>query len=542
MRRLFLVFLLSACFALQVGGDFLVRFDFSVSGAGNGEITVEEFPGNFSGQTGYCGPTKIKFPPYESELSCSVSTYPQRDLDYRSYEETPLTEVDSAMEELAREVARGVDFERVVALASWVKENVEYDLGVGDSQESAKWTFYNRRGTCDEIAHLLIALSRSAGITSRYVAGYVWDGEKWLPHAWAEVWTRYGWVPVDVGFDEYGYVDGNHIAVYKGADGDHNFLSFYHYGPAEVTHSFSIRRLFEDNRSLVKNVSLGEAMGNSSLLVELDVQNPFPNEIAFFPTLVPPTNFNVELLYPDGPVVLVPGKNRLYFVLELQRVRQNYLYTIPVVIRLGPEDVPVEFNVSGNYDCPPPREEEPYRYDVSGCIDLDRKGVASSPATRGNFFCGGCFYSFEEPASRSFRLDYPDFCEHNCTLRVGIVGSGSYSVEVNGESRQGVVSAYQELEFPLVVGENRVVLDGVERKIEVRSPPEMELSRELQGRKVCFESNWEGAGCYELSCGENNITLELRYGSVKRELQELVVRECNLWELFMEFLHDIISF
>lgn len=543
MRLLWLTLFLFPAFAVQVGGEFLMGIDFSVSGDGNGQIEVMEYPGNFSGQVGYCSSTEIDFPPYQAQLVCSVTTSPRRDIEYEDYEVSNLTEVDDQMAALALGLIEGdvENFDKAVSLAAWVRGNVEYDLGVGDTQQNAKWTYYSRIGTCDELAHLFIALSRSVGLSARYVAGYVWDGKKWLPHAWAEVWTRYGWAPVDVAFDQYGHVDGNHIATYKGADGDHNFILIYYYGQASVSHSFSITRLSETNATLFYLENVSGAYGNASVLVELGVENPFPTKLAFFPTLVPTKDFTVELLYPTGPVILSPGRNRLQIVLHFQKVRQGYVYSVPTGVQLGAEQVPLLFKIVDNYLCPAPRELEPYTYDVSGCMDLEAKGLAVGPATSGAFFCDKCFYSFEEPSSRSYQLQYPDFCEGNCSISVEVVGSGKYRIKVNGQTKQGFADIYQLVEFPLEIGVNNVTIDGVLREIEVRSPPAMELSQEQQGSQVCFKSNWKGAGCHELLCGGNSVTMELKYGRLSKTVTREVVRECNVFESLWEFVRGMLG-
>ena len=541
MRLLLIFLLLSPVFALQIGGDFLVAVDFSITGGGNGEITVVEYPGNFSGQTGYCSSTEISFPPYNPSLVCDVERFPKKNPAFEDYENGNLTEVDAQMSALARQLIAGdvEKFDKAVSIALWVRENIQYDLGVGDTQQNAKWTYYSKIGTCDELAHLFIALSRSVGLTSRYISGYVYDGDKWLPHAWAEVWTRYGWAPIDVAFDQYGYVDGNHIATYKGRDGDHNFILIYYFGQASVAHAFNIQRLGELNASLVESSEVDDAAGNSSTLVALRINNPFPTMIAFQPDIIAPKDFRGELLYPTDKVILNPGANTLYMVLKVQRIRQDYSYTIPVTVRLGSETVPIEFRVSGNHRCPDAKEAAPYSYDVSGCIDLNTRGQAVSPASSGSFFCDPCFYSFEEPTSRSYQLEYPDFCEENCTISIEVVGSGKYSIDVNGQLKQGFADIYQLVEFPLVIGNNTVTIDGVSREIEVSSPPALELSHEFDGAQVCFASNWQGAGCHRLSCGNNTVEFELKYGRLKKTVHQEIARECNFLEQVIEFFTNM---
>src|SRR3989344_1624153 len=123
----------------------------------------------------------------------------------------------------ATELAEGeTDLSKVVFnLASWVDENVEYDLNTlttGASQK-ASWVLQKKIGVCDEISTLFIAMCRSVGIPARFVSGISYTTselfeENWQPHGWAEVYfPEIGWVSYDLTFGEYGYVDVTHIKL-----------------------------------------------------------------------------------------------------------------------------------------------------------------------------------------------------------------------------------------------------------------------------------------------------------------------------------------
>ena len=64
--------------------------------------------------------------------------------------------------------------------------------------------FADRRGVCQDYAHLLLALARAVGLPARYVCGYVFDAKRGdvigshASHAWCEFWLPgYGWLGVD---------------------------------------------------------------------------------------------------------------------------------------------------------------------------------------------------------------------------------------------------------------------------------------------------------------------------------------------------------
>src|SRR3989344_6019781 len=123
----------------------------------------------------------------------------------------------------AAELAEGeTDLSKVVFnLASWVDENVEYDLNTltAGASQKASWVLQKKTGVCDEISTLFIAMCRSVGIPARFVSGISYTTSKlfdnnWQPHGWAEVYfPEIGWVSYDLTFGEYGYVDVTHIKL-----------------------------------------------------------------------------------------------------------------------------------------------------------------------------------------------------------------------------------------------------------------------------------------------------------------------------------------
>lgn len=539
-RLLLLALLLAPLQAVPYSSWLEFRLDFDLEG-GSGHIDLLEFPRNFSRQRAYCTGTRMEFPP-DPSFSCTVERYTARDLSPEGLGVTGLTETTGGMGRLARELSAGREgeFGEAVALAGWVRRHVEYDLGTGGDQHSAEWTYRNRIGTCDELSHLFVALAHAAGLQPRYVTGYVYDGTKWLPHAWAEVWTEYGWVPVDVAFDQYGYVDASHVATYKGPDGNHSFMT-YPRGTG-VDYSYDLKFTSYTNDSFIVSASVTNATGNASALARLQVRNPFQTPVAFFPRLTPPEGFDVELLWPRDGVVLPPGFSEVRVVLGVQPVGRGYVYKVPISLQLGPDYVPLTFTVSGGADCPPLPEVQPYTYDVSGCVDLSTGNGATGAATGGAFFCDGCFHRLEEPSSRKYELNYPEFCLENCTLVVGVVGKGPYRIEANGLVAEGDVDVYEEVRLPLEVGNNTVVVDGVERTIGVRSPPEPQLSWEVKDGRVCFSSNWQlDSQCHPLACGNGTISLGASYGGVSRTLVREVRRDCSLWERLLQLLRGLMG-
>ena len=83
-----------------------------------------------------------------------------------------------------------------------IHAEVAYVEGATTVLTTAGEAFANRRGVCQDHAHILIAAARSLGIPARYVSGYLWTGTAVeafsASHAWAECRVEgLGWVSFD---------------------------------------------------------------------------------------------------------------------------------------------------------------------------------------------------------------------------------------------------------------------------------------------------------------------------------------------------------
>jgi len=140
---------------------------------------------------------------------------------------------DKEIRKTALEIVGGEEnnLKRVVKLALWTRENVKYDLSSLTVEASlpARKVLESREGVCDEITILFIAFARSLGIPARYVSGIVYADafkEKWVPHAWAEVWMNGEWVPFDVTLGQLGWVDPTHVGMKASEDVDYSSIVY----------------------------------------------------------------------------------------------------------------------------------------------------------------------------------------------------------------------------------------------------------------------------------------------------------------------------
>jgi transglutaminase-like putative cysteine protease len=116
--------------------------------------------------------------------------------------------------------------EAVAALCSQIHADFEYKPGSTSVTTTLEKAFANRRGVCQDFAHLGIACLRSLGLPARYVSGYLEtdpppgrakltgaDGS----HAWLSVFIpEAGWVDVDPTNDQF--VGDRYITTAIGRD------------------------------------------------------------------------------------------------------------------------------------------------------------------------------------------------------------------------------------------------------------------------------------------------------------------------------------
>ncbi len=138
---------------------------------------------------------------------------------------TEFIDMNVLIQQQARDLAEGEDdlFMMVFKIAAWVGKNIRYDLGTLTAPvvQKSSWVLQNREGVCDELTNLFISMVRSRGIPARFISGLAYSnaGYGWGPHAWAEVYfPNVGWVPFDVTYGQFGWVDPSHIRLKAAVD------------------------------------------------------------------------------------------------------------------------------------------------------------------------------------------------------------------------------------------------------------------------------------------------------------------------------------
>ncbi|MBI2105492.1 transglutaminase domain-containing protein [Candidatus Woesearchaeota archaeon] len=182
--------------------------------------------------------------------------------------ESEFTDITPAIREKALEISAGSDtlYETTFKIAEWVRTNVEYNLSTltEDAVQKSSWVLENRYGVCDEITNLFVSFMRSMNIPVRYVVGIAYSDaveEGWAPHAWAEVYfPGYGWIPFDVTFGQYGWVDTGHVKLAESVGSNE----------PSVEYTWKAVKVGLKNKNLELNTSIIERGDKIFPLIELD--------------------------------------------------------------------------------------------------------------------------------------------------------------------------------------------------------------------------------------------------------------------------------
>ena len=103
----------------------------------------------------------------------------------------------------------------------WLAGALAYDPGATHVGSDLREVFGRRAGVCQDYAHALVAMLRSAGLPARYASGYLMSGSDTIEtggHAWTEVLVGdawYGYDPVHTS-----WVQDRHVRVAAGRDYD----------------------------------------------------------------------------------------------------------------------------------------------------------------------------------------------------------------------------------------------------------------------------------------------------------------------------------
>ena len=248
--------------------------------------------------------------------------------EYKEYtKETKFIDINSDIYEKAHEIVKGEDDLYVVVfnIAEWVKSNIKYDLNTltETAVQKSSWVFQNKEGVCDEMTNLFISMLRSVGIPARFVSGTVYSNiiSRWGNHGWAEVYfPDYGWVPFDVTFGQYGWVDVSHLKLSDTADS----------GESSVEYNWRSRNIDLNVSSINIDTNLINVSGNIGNLFELRINTLEEEKFgigSYVPIQITVTNLNNFYLSTTISLTKAPeliGSNFKDILLKPKETRSFY--------------------------------------------------------------------------------------------------------------------------------------------------------------------------------------------------------------------------
>ncbi|KAB7790847.1 transglutaminase family protein [Bifidobacterium leontopitheci] len=89
-----------------------------------------------------------------------------------------------------------------------------YTPGSTTIRTTAEQALAQRKGVCQDYAHVMLSVCRHVGLTARYIAGLL--GGEGATHAWVEIYHDGRWIGLDPTHDRM--VDDNYITIAHGRD------------------------------------------------------------------------------------------------------------------------------------------------------------------------------------------------------------------------------------------------------------------------------------------------------------------------------------
>ncbi len=125
---------------------------------------------------------------------------------------------NSQIKALAASITSGKtsSYAKAVAIFNWVRDNIGYSFYY-NTKYGAVGTLNARTGNCVDTSHLLIALSRAAGLPAKYVHGTCqFSSGSWYGHVWARIWVDGTWYAADAtsSRNTFGVVNNWNTATY----------------------------------------------------------------------------------------------------------------------------------------------------------------------------------------------------------------------------------------------------------------------------------------------------------------------------------------
>lgn len=150
-----------------------------------------------------CGTVRIVSVDYE-QTSCGIN-------DRLFLYPTPLTKTSKALTACLENMPQASDYDKALHIMHYIHDTMTYTPRSTDIFTTAAQAFEQKKGVCQDYAHIMLTLCRMNNIPARYVVGILnGEGES---HAWTEVLCKGRW---------YGFDPTNNLLV------NHEYIKFSH--------------------------------------------------------------------------------------------------------------------------------------------------------------------------------------------------------------------------------------------------------------------------------------------------------------------------
>ncbi|MBM3229588.1 transglutaminase domain-containing protein [Candidatus Parvarchaeota archaeon] len=288
--------------------------------------------------------------------------------------------LDNQVQGIANQLKRQSDLETITAIVDWTNKYITYDEAYANTNLSTRQILELKRGTCDEYAHLALALARANGIPARFPIGYVYSGQKWDLHAWVEFYIPgYGWIEADPTYNELGRIDASHVRLAYGSEQSKILQRISTFGTGQtlpkVKSHFGIKFVDTesfDSQDLEVGVASSDAAGDLQR-ISIGFANKDSYEL-FVPYDIYGAK-GLEMQSPSRGLVLVkPGQTKEVEVLfKVPKPEENVIYTYPYVVSTPYSDTSLTFTW-------PPGATVPTKNNEPG--DTPAKPTPEKPATQ----------------------------------------------------------------------------------------------------------------------------------------------------------------
>ena len=465
---------------------------------------------------------KIDFPIKELDDEFEIYTLASETIDSN----------DKDIVRLASELVEGEDdlYKAAFKLADWTKSNIEYDLSTltAEVSQKASWVLEHKEGVCDELTSLFIALLRAVGVPAKFVSGIAYTNsplfeEEWGNHGWAEVYfPDYGWVPFDVTYGEFGFINPAHVKMKDSVDSASSSTQYEWLGRNIdlETSKLEIKTELINKKGIVKEMielkadAIKKEVGFGSYnLIEAEVKNL--NDYYLAVEIYLSKVDSVETVGESKRSVLLKpkGEKNVFWIVKVSgELNKDYVYTFPFIVSSSRNTTSVtSFNsekraivfsleeIENILKDKKEEEEKRYSKDVELNCSMDKKEfyvyenalVGCYLKNIGNVFLDNLEVCFEDKC-RVFDLGVMQ--DKKINFSVNYSKAGQKDIPVKARNKQ--VSKFNYLNF-YVLDEPKVKINGLEfppnvsfdDKYEVVFVLEKESMSNAADIEVVFEQN-----------------------------------------------------